>query len=282
MNSGDDRVANDEADVRVPFSAIIEALSKSPEAAVCVPDSWRQGRAMFGGLAAALCVQAALDRIPDLPPLRSAQFLFVGPATDSVRMSASLLRRGKSAVLASAEMNDPTGALVRSHLCFGNARPSSIDYDDLKAPAVAPPDSYPRFEPPRGSGAPLFFQNFAMRVAGKGMPFSGAKNPDFFTWMRFRAEADLTADIAPAVALVCIGDAPPSSGVLMFKTPAPISTVAWALDVVTDKPATKDGFWLVRRRLDFAKDGYSTETITVWNSAREPMMVARQNVALFA
>jgi acyl-CoA thioesterase len=275
-------VSGPESEGRTPFYAITHALSRSPDRTVSVPDTWRQGRAMFGGLAASLCVQAATDAIPDLPPLRSAQFLFVGPAAESVRMSASLLRRGKSAVIASAEMSDATGTLVRWHLCFGNARSSAIDYNALKAPDVAPPESYPRFEPPRGSGAPVFFQNFDMRVAGKGMPFSGAKDPDFLTWMRFRADADVSADVAPAVALICIADAPPSSGVLMFKAPAPISTIAWSLDVVADTPLTKDGFWLVRRRLDFAKDGYSTETITVWNSEREPMMVARQNVALFA
>ena len=185
-------------------------------------------------------------------------------------------------MIASAEMSDQTGTLVRSHLCFGNARQSAIDYNDLKAPDVASSESYQRFQPPQGSGAPVFFQNFDMRVAGKGMPFSGAKDPDFLTWMRFRSEADLIADIGPAVALICIGDAPPSSGVLLFKAPAPISTIAWSLDVLTDTPLTKNGFWLIRRRLDFAKDGYSTETITVWNSDREPMMIARQNVALFA
>ena len=81
---------NQEPNGRSPFSAIIEALSKSTDGTVSVPDTWRQGRAMFGGLAAALCVQAAIDEIPDLPPLRSAQFLFIGPATQSVRMSASL------------------------------------------------------------------------------------------------------------------------------------------------------------------------------------------------
>jgi hypothetical protein len=68
----------------------------------------------------------------------------------------------------------------------------------------------------------------------------------------------------------------------MLKTPSPISTIAWSLDVLTDKPSTQEGFWLIRRRLDFARDGYSTETINVWNSRREPMMVGRQNVALFA
>ncbi|MBV8850017.1 MAG: thioesterase family protein, partial [Methylobacteriaceae bacterium] len=253
-------MSGQEPDGRTPFSAIIQALNTSPDRVVAVPETWRQGRAMFGGLAASLCVQAAIDEIPDLPPLRSAQFLFVGPASETVRMSASLLRRGKSAVIASAAMTDQTGELVRAHLCFGNARQSAIAFDDLAAPDVKPPAEYPIFAPPPRSGAPLFFQNFEMRIAGKGMPFSGAKDPDFLTWMRFRAEADIHSAIAPAVALVCMGDAPPSSGILMFKAPAPISTVAWALDVLTDNPVTRDGFWLVQRRLDFAKDGYSTET----------------------
>ncbi len=272
----------DAASDRVPFSAIMQALSKSPDHTISVPDTWRQGRALFGGLAAALCVQAAIDAIPDLPPLRSAQFLFVGPATEIVRISASLLRRGKSAVIGHAEMSDANGMLVHAHLCFGNARVSAIDYDDLIAPDVKAPREYPLFAPPPRAGAPVFFQNFEMRIAGKSMPFSGTNEPDFLTWMRFRAEADRNADIPPSVALVGIGDAPPSSGVLMLKTPSPISTIAWSLDVLTDKPSTQEGFWLIRRRLDFARDGYSTETINVWNSRREPMMVGRQNVALFA
>jgi len=275
-------VSGHEPDGRTPFSVIIQALANSPNHTVPIPDTWRQGRAMFGGLAAALCVQAAIDQIPDLPPLRSAQFLFIGPATQSVRMSASQLRRGKSAVIASAEMSDATGTLVSSQLCFGNPRASAIDYTDLTAPDVAAAESYPRLELPGGSGAPVFFHNFEMRVAGKHMPFSGAKTPDFLTWMRFRAEADRDSGIAPAVALIGIADAPPSSGVLLFSAPAPISTIAWSLDVLTDAPSTKDGLWLIRRRLDFARDGYSTETITVWNSERAPMMVGRQNVALFA
>lgn len=266
---------------RVAFSAIMQAVGASPERTVSVPDGWRQGRAMFGGLAAALCVQAAIEDIADLPPLRSAQFLFVGPATESVRMSATQLRRGKSAVIVRAEMSDATGTLVHAHLCFGNARRSTIEYDDLTAPDVKPPDEYRILAPPPRAGAPVFFQNFEMRVAGKSMPFSGADDPDFLTWMRFREEADRKSDIAPSVALVGIGDAPPSSGVLMLKTPSPISTIAWSLDVLTDEPSTQDGFWLVRRQLDFARDGYSTETLTVWNSAREPMMIGRQNVALF-
>ena len=93
---GDSRLSNEEPSARTPFSSLMQALGTSPERTVSVPDSWRQGRAMFGGLAAALCVQAAIEEIPDLPPLRSAQFLFVGPATESVRMSAIQLPPSRS------------------------------------------------------------------------------------------------------------------------------------------------------------------------------------------
>jgi len=274
-------VSADAASDRVPFSAIMQALSKSPDHTISVPDTSRQGRAMFGGLAAALCVQAAIDAIPDLPPLRSAQFLFVGPATEIVRISASLLRRGKSAVIGHAEMSDANGMLVHAHLCFGNARASAIDYDDLIAPDVKAPREYPLFAPPPRAGAPVFFQNFEMRIAGKSMPFSGTNEPDFLTWMRFRAEADRNADIPPSVALVGIGDAPPSSGVLMLKTPSPISTMTWSIDMLTDEIATDDGWWLIRNVAEQISGGYSSQAMTLWNRNGRPIMASRQNIAVF-
>ena len=45
-----------------------------------IPADWAQGRTAYGGLTAALCVEAAALVSSDLPPLRSAQFAFIGPA----------------------------------------------------------------------------------------------------------------------------------------------------------------------------------------------------------
>ena len=45
-----------------------------------LPDTWMQGRTAYGGLTAAIALEAAMRSQADLPPLRSAQTAFVGLA----------------------------------------------------------------------------------------------------------------------------------------------------------------------------------------------------------
>ena len=56
------------------FSELLSSIKREDEAfSVTLHDSWLQGRTAYGGLSAALCVEAALRAVPDVPPLRSAQ-----------------------------------------------------------------------------------------------------------------------------------------------------------------------------------------------------------------
>lgn len=45
-----------------------------------ITEEWMQGRTTYGGLSAALCLAGTLSAHADLPPLRSAQVAFIGPA----------------------------------------------------------------------------------------------------------------------------------------------------------------------------------------------------------
>ena len=63
--------------------------------------------------------------------------------------------------------------------------------------------------------------------------------------------------------------------------PGPISTMTWEVDMLTDRIATRDGWWLVETTSDTAADGYSSQTMTVWNTDGRPVMANRQNVAAF-
>ena len=97
-------------------------------------------------------------------------------------------------------------------------------------------------------------------------------------WLRHR---DPTAPVS-IVALVALADAPPPASMVKFKKFARISTMTWSMDMLTDKLETEDGWWLVRTTAETLADGYSSQAMTVWNSERKPMIVARQNVAVFA
>ena len=73
----------------------------------------------------------------------------------------------------------------------------------------------------------------------------------------------------------------PPAAMVLFAQPAPISTMTWTLDLLSDTPATKDGWWLVSSKTETAHQGYSTQSMTVWNADGAPVIVARQNVAIF-
>jgi acyl-CoA thioesterase len=243
---------------------------------VSVSDDWLQGRTIYGGLGAALCLEATQRTIPDLPPLRSAQISFVGPAGGRLTIRPGVLRRGKSTVFTSTDLSGEGGLATRTMLCFGAARSSAVAMKPAEAPALNPPDQCPPFF----EGAPsflYFLQHIEGKSAGKNLPFSGAAEPDMTVWLRHRDPA-LTPSL---VSLLALADAPPP-GVLAMATPRGVlSTMTWSIDMLTDKIETDDGWWLVRVTADSAADGYSSQTMTVWNARGRPTMMSRQNIAMF-
>ena len=90
-----------------------------------------QGRTAYGGLSAALCYEVASRVAEDLPPLRSAQFAFIGPAICELRLTPTLLRRGKSAAFYGVDMVCDAGVAARALLYFGAERPSEQNFLDI-------------------------------------------------------------------------------------------------------------------------------------------------------
>src|SRR5690606_31291370 len=79
------------------LSELINAVRANP-LDVTVPASWGQGRAGFGGLAAALVYEAMSAKVPEDRPVRSLAITFVGPLLVDVpvRFEAEVLREGKA------------------------------------------------------------------------------------------------------------------------------------------------------------------------------------------
>ena len=90
-------------------------------------------------------------------------------------------------------------------------------------------------------------------------------------------------DLKPSmVALLALADATPPATLVLFEKPAPISTMTWTVDVAAETISTDDeGWWLVRTSAEYAGDGYSGQKMGVWNAAGDPVLLARQNVAVF-
>lgn len=259
------------------FSELLASIAPDSDgSSVTVSDNWLQGRTVYGGLAGALCVEGARRYLEDLPPLRSAQFAFVGPATGRLHIRPTLLRRGKSTAFIGVDLIGEAGLATRATLCFGAARASSLDHPAPPAGKIPPPMACEDFF--RHAPAELgFAQHFDGRLAQGAMPFSRVGEPDVTLWLRHRDDS-----LKPSmVALLALADAPPPASFVLFEKPAPISTMTWSLDVLTDDLATDDGWWLVRTAADHIANGYSGQTMGIWNARGAPVLAARQNVAVF-
>ena len=76
------------------FEQVLKAARAHPDS-VRVPAGWGQGRAIFGGLMAAMVFEAMRSRLGHDRPVRSLAITFVGPASADtpIRLEVELLRQ---------------------------------------------------------------------------------------------------------------------------------------------------------------------------------------------
>ena len=238
-----------------------------------IPENWLQGRTAYGGISAALAFTAARELADDLPPLRSAQISFVGPLDGTVSASAAMLRRGRSASFVDAQVDGTDGKLgLRATFLFAGERESKMDHQDAAPPADLPdPADMP--EMPKPPAIPAFFHNFEHRMIKP----DGRSKADLLMWVRFKEPAGLD----PITELVAIADALPPAAIRLTREPKPVSSMTWLFNILTPTPATRDGWWLLRSTAEHVRNGFSSQSMAIWNRDGEPIVRGMQSVAVF-
>lgn len=236
-----------------------------------IPPSWHQGRTAYGGLSSVLAFQAAKLADADLPPLQSAQIAFAGPLAGEVEVTATLLRRGKNTAFVKSEISGADGVGLSCTFIFMNRRKSHLDYEGLKRPDFPP---IPGAETTR-SGPPEFFTGH-MQYPDKRLELGQSTNR-LTSWHRFTEHEGLD-HIAE---LLCIGDALPPSAMGLMTEKGMVSSMNWQVNMLTEAPATTDGWWYLESETHHAGNGASSQYMTAWNSNGEPMLTGMQSVAIF-
>jgi acyl-CoA thioesterase len=236
-----------------------------------ISDGWLQGRTSYGGLSGALALTAAMKADADLPPLRSAQIAYVGPLSGDVSVHAEKLRRGKNAAFIRSDVSSEAGLGLAATFVFMNAMESAVHLNDMPAPDIAQPEDSSGGE----SHSPNFFvDNFDWRHA---LPKPDVPVADVSRWVRLKSREGLD----PMVELIAIADALPPAALPLMTVRAPISTMTWLVNLLTPKPQTRDGWWLIRAVGNYAENGCSSQSMYVWNSEGQPIASAMQSIALF-
>lgn len=246
------------------------ATANATGLSAAIPANWMQGRTAYGGLSAALALEAALRADPELPALRTAQISYVGPLAGAVSITAETLRRGRNATFVRADVRSEAGLGLASVFVFVRDQTSHIDHVAMPAPAAFPE---PPPAPKSVERSDYFFENFEYVDADVAEP----RREDWTRWVRLKERDGLH----PMSALLAIGDALPPAAMGLATERGPISSMTWLVNLLTPAPTTTDGWWLLRSRADYARNGCSSQTMGLWNADGEPIASGMQSVAIF-
>ena len=263
------------------FTDLIAAARAHPEA-VSVPPSWAQGRAVFGGLMAAMVHEAMRQKLVDDRPVRSLAITFVGPAAPDVPISleVEVLREGKavSTLLGRAVQDGQVVTLVQGS--FGAGRPSAVAVEAQPAMAIKPLEQSAPELPYIKGVTPEFMRHVALRWSIGGLPFSGNDSRHMGGWVRLRDVAEGPVEVAHLLALV---DAWPPSLMPFLKQPAAGSTLTWTIEFIQPMPRLSTLDWCrYVVETEHARDGYGHAAAALWTAQGELLALSRQTVTVFA
>ena len=198
----------------------------------------------------------------------------MGPLDGRLDASANLLRRGRSVSFVDAQVAGEDGKPgLRATFLFAADRDSAMAHQDAAPPSDLPaPEDAPAM--PKPPTIPGFFHNFEHRTI---LPARGKPAPDLLMWVRFHEREGLD----PITELVAIADALPPAAFGMMRSPKPVSTMTWMVNILTPSPATRDGWWLLRSTAEHIRDGFSSQSMAIWNRDGEPVARGMQSFALF-
>lgn len=263
------------------FNQLLDAVRENPDA-VSIPPSWAQGRAVFGGLMAAMVHESMRLKLTDDRPVRSLAISFVSPAAADVpiRFEVEVLREGKavSTLLGRAIQDGQVVTLVQGN--FGAGRSSVVDVAAAPAVEMKPLEQSAPELPYIKGVTPEFMRHVALRWAVGGLPFSGNPSRHMGGWVRLRDVAEEQVNEAHLLALV---DAWPPSLLPFLKQPAAGSTLTWTIEFIqpTAKLSTLD--WCrYHVETEHARDGYGHAAAALWTAQGELLALSRQTVTVFA
>ena len=200
------------------FSRLIdEFLNHQTAAEIDTPDGWTQGRTAYGGLTGALMLAAVQSAHDDLPPLRTIQINFAGPASGRIKVSTDILRRGKNTVTIEARLTGDDALAGRAIFTFGVNRDMQVQAHYTRRDDIPQPEEIPDLT--WNDRVPVFMKHFEARAIKLSVPMSGSAEDDNLIWFRHK-DANDRDGIVPLIAL---GDAPPPAVLGMMKSVRGIS-----------------------------------------------------------
>jgi len=244
---------------------------------VPIDDSWRQGRAIFGGMGASVALEAASrDLDPDLP-LRSVMTSFVAPPGDGdIHTESRLLRAGKSVTQVEGAMVQDGAVLTKVQAAFGADRAVTKSWDTTASSDIPSRDGFDDI-PFQPGLMPSFLQYFQVRWVTLPPAFYDPSDTSQM-WVRLR---DPEVKTHPNAWMLSVCDMPPPIIMLHYDGLIRSSSLSWSLEFV-QPPNTIDSDWFfLDYRLDSAAHGYSQQSGRIFDEHGRLVAYSRQCMVYF-
>ncbi len=260
------------------FDQVLQRITPAAEQTLELPEGWGQGRALFGGLTAAIAWQHGQAGAAADQQLRAMTVSFVAPVlAGPANLQRRVLRQGKNVTQIAVDIVQAGEVVLAALLTYGSARSSQVNVTDTPEPQSAAPDAGTPF--PATKFLPEFARAFDYRVTVGGLPFSGNKSREFGGFMRFR-ELEKPITIGTFLGLV---DAWPPAVLPHLTELAPASSLTWTIEFPTQLPQQLTSeWWHYVATIDYAADGYGHTHAHIWDSQGQLVAISRQTVTVFA
>lgn len=257
------------------FSELLDSWQPSPGRLISpLPPDWRQGRAVFGGLQAAIALGAMRTLVPDMP-LRCLQAtLLAPPQGDQLQADARILRQGKNAIHVEARLIESGQELALVVGIFGSERQSSVERVLVQPPVAGEQ----RLSLPYVEGmSPSFTQHFDAAYLRGGLPYSGVAEPELVVELELKDKVASTE-----FHVVALADYVPPVALSYVNRPVPGSTMTWMLEMLTEKLAGLPlAGWRADAELVAASHGYTQQSVILWAPDGSPVALSRQSMVVF-
>jgi len=255
---------------------IIKNLAENDGSRVQVPAGWAQGRALYGGLVAAIAAEAMSAQLGSPRPIRSLLGNFVAPAPEGeLLVSTEILREGRAVVQTRADVLAGDQVCFAASAAFGDDRPGILVSPE-KAGDIPARDSVP---PMRPGDRPLpgFLENFDIRWTGGGVPMSGSKDMHTSMWVRNRSDLDAF----PIAKIISIADMPPPVILCHYDRPTRTSSMSWSIEFVVPPEQVIGDWFYLDFVLDAAASGYSQQSGKIFDETGTLIALSRQCMVYF-
>ncbi len=240
------------------------------------PESWKQGRGVFGGLVLATLTRALSQAVESTRTLRSLTAQLCGPTQAGLGdIHVQVLRAGNNVSTLNAQLTQNGEVQAHAVGIFGADRSKERDQVTLSAPHLPHWKEVEAIEvaPPFG---PEFGQFFEFRPVGP-LPFGAGTVAEA---MGFIAPKNL-GPTWDAAAVVACADAFWPSTFALESGPRPMATIAFTFELCMDLSALPPDAPLFHRARAAAVDsGYVVEFRELWSAKGQLVALNQQTLCI--